>query len=106
MIEDKFEPEGKTVDHYGFLVFDLEAARGHCEALLGVRFGEPESRDGVHLCRSLAGPPYLELTEAAAEGRFDRARGEGFHHLGLLDPAGGPERWHEAREALISVAGR
>lgn len=88
--------------HCGILVMDLEEAIGRFQAIYGVRFREPESRalapapqfesaipSGAEVRFSFSvgeSYPYLELIEAQDSGIFDRAQGEGLHHVGFWVP--------------------
>jgi catechol 2,3-dioxygenase-like lactoylglutathione lyase family enzyme len=82
--------------HVGILVTDIEAAKAHFAALLGLTFGETRvvalkdvEDHGVvtdvdlPVAYSVEGPPFLELIEAREGGTWGIQHGEGLHHVGV-----------------------
>ncbi|HEX4091986.1 MAG TPA: VOC family protein [Trebonia sp.] len=82
----------ETFFHIGILVRDVEAARADFTAKLGLEFEPVHSQqiatgETTRFCYSLPGPPYLELVEMTGTGSWSPDQPEGFHHIGIADPA-------------------
>jgi len=82
----------ETFFHVGILVRDVEAARADFTAKLGLEFEPVHSQqiatgETTRFCYSLPGPPYLELVEMTGTGSWSPDQPEGFHHIGISDPA-------------------
>ncbi|MGH7861588.1 MAG: VOC family protein [Candidatus Dormibacteraceae bacterium] len=76
-----------AIDHLGWVVGSIEAARDHFEHLLGFRFLSAEAFPGLKIMFLDAGSIKIELLEpedpASEMGRFLTATGGGIHHIGL-----------------------
>jgi methylmalonyl-CoA epimerase len=75
------------VDHVGWVVRSLDAARPHFETNLGLAFRGEEAFPGLRIAFFGEGPTQLEVLEPVDEGSamggFLASHGEGVHHLAL-----------------------
>ena len=77
----------KKIDHLGFAVRSIEAARPFYENVLGLTLEKIETVDSqkVRVAFYLIGDTHIELLEPTADdspiARFLEKKGEGFHHL-------------------------
>jgi hypothetical protein len=88
MIEQRAGFYPHSYYHVGLVVADLEVAMAQLGPALGLTFNEPHTSvyggETIHVTYARQGPPYYELIQGSAGGRWNTEHGSKMDHVGYF----------------------